>query len=449
MGKLFGTDGIRGVANVELTPELALDLGRSSIYTLHKFKNKTIRIIIGKDTRLSSYMLENALASGMCSMGAQVNLVGVIPTPAVAFLSNKFDFDIGVVISASHNVFHDNGIKFFDCKGFKLQDEIEDEIEKTILFDKKKLPRFSHDKLGSVIKKKDMQKEYIDFLLEKFKNLKLNKFRVGLDCANGATFKIAPFLFRELGAEVFVINNQPNGLNINLNCGSTNLNNLSNLVIEKKLDMAFGFDGDGDRCLAIDKNGKIIYGDSILYIFVNHLKRNNLLKNNILTTTSMSNLALFNFCKNNNINIITSKIGDKYVFKDMIESGSIVGGEQSGHIILREYSTTGDGILTALFLSKIIYETDKKLDELNDLEIMPQVTKNIIIDNKPKEDIFLDKNIKNYIFELRERLKNGRVIVRVSGTEPVVRIMLDGEDQNILEEEVKKLEELFYKFIKV
>jgi phosphoglucosamine mutase len=443
--KLFGTDGIRGVANIELTPELAFNIGKSSAHVLYKIKNSSPRIIVGKDTRLSSDMLENALVSGFCSAGAKVTLTGIVPTPARAFFSKKLNFDAGVVISASHNAFYDNGIKFFDSNGFKLSDEIENEIEKIVLFEKEKLPRFSHDNLGYITKNSNIKQRYINFFFEKFKDIDLTNFKIGLDCANGSTFKIAPAIFKKLNANVFIINDKPNKININLNCGSTNLAGLIKLVKEKELDFAFGFDGDGDRCLAIDKHGNIIHGDSLLYIFINFLIKRELLENKTLVTTDMSNLALFNFCRDNNINIISSKVGDRYVCEDMIKNNSIIGGEQSGHIILTKYSTTGDGILTALYLTKIIFETKEELSKLNNLKIFPQVIKNILLNNDIKEKILLDKEIIDYIFKLKNKLKDNRILIRASGTEPVIRIMLDGENKELLEKEADDIEKIFNK----
>ena len=441
MCKLFGTDGVRGLANSELTAELAYNLGRAAAFVLARSKNHEPKIIVGKDTRISGYMLESAITAGICSVGAKTILAGVVPTPGIAYLVRKYKCDAGVVISASHNPFQDNGIKFFNSDGYKLSDTIEEQIENIMSDGKDSLPYPTGSDLGFLTYRHDAVNDYIRFLTKVLGNFSLSNLKIGLDCANGATFKAAPQVFKNLGAKVFVINNKPNGKNINLNCGSTHLLGLVDFVLENKLDVGFGFDGDGDRCLAVDKNGNIIHGDEILSICGHYMKQKGLLNQNTIVATIMSNLGLFMMGKKYGILVEKTAVGDRYVLEKMRKYGYNLGGEQSGHIIFSDYNTTGDGILTALYLSKIMSETNKNLLSLNNLmSVMPQVLVNAKVNNSKKNQYMFNPQIKSEIKRLEEKFSdNGRILIRPSGTEPLVRVMLEGMDKSTLSTEALRL----------
>ncbi len=448
MRKLFGTDGVRGLANAELTPQLAYNLGRAGAFVLSN-SNHVPKIIVGKDTRISGYMFECALAAGICSVGAKVILAGVVPTPGIAYLVREYNCDAGIVISASHNPFHDNGIKFFNSEGYKLSDELEEQIENIIFNAQDILPCPTADKLGFVTYRHDAIDDYIKFLINTFGDINLSGLKIGLDCANGATFKTAPIVFEKLGAQVFVINNKPDGKNINLNCGSTHLDSLVQFVLENDLDVGFGFDGDGDRCLAVDNNGNIIHGDEILSICGHYMKQNGLLKHDTIVATIMSNLGLFMMGEKYGINVEKTGVGDRYVLEKMLECGYNLGGEQSGHIIFSDYNTTGDGILTALYLSKIMAATNKNLRALNNLmSIMPQVLVNAKVSNSKKNQYMLNDQIKTEIKMLEEKFaNNGRVVIRPSGTEPLIRVMLEGANKSLLNQEAVRLAGIMEKYL--
>ena len=449
MAKLFGTDGVRGVANLELTPKIAYDLGRAGAFVLSDFLKHKSKILIGKDTRISGDLLEAALISGICSVGVDVDLVGVIPTPGIAYLTKKNNYDAGIMISASHNPFYDNGIKFFNKNGYKLSDEMENKIEE-IIFDKSdSLPKITHEKIGVVNRKYNLLDDYANFLESSFNGLDLKNFKIALDCANGATFKIAAQIFKNLGAKVYVINNQPDGININLNCGSTHIDGLVKFVFENNCDIGFGFDGDGDRCLIVDSNGKIIYGDEILSIIGCYMKSKKILKENTIVTTIMSNLGLFMVGKKEKINIIKTKVGDRYILEEMLKDDYNLGGEQSGHIILSDYNTTGDGILTALYVSKIMFESGGKICDLNNMQVMPQVLVNAKVSNLKKNDYLSNMEIRNAIKSLENEFgEAGRVVIRPSGTEPVIRVMLEGQNKNLLNQAAMNLANLIEKKLK-
>lgn len=449
MAKLFGTDGVRGVANLELTPKIAYNLGRAGAFVLSGFLKHKSKILIGKDTRISGDLLEAALTSGICSVGVDVDLVGVIPTPGIAYLAKKNNYDAGIMISASHNPFYDNGIKFFNRNGYKLSDEMENKIEE-IIFDKSdNLPKITHEKIGSVNYKYNLLDDYADFLESSFSGLDLSNFKIALDCANGATFKIAARIFKNLGARVYVINNQPDGININLNCGSTHIDGLIKFVFENNCDIGFGFDGDGDRCLIVDSNGKIIYGDEILSIIGCYMKSKKILKQNTIVTTIMSNLGLFMVGKKEKINIIKTKVGDRYILEEMLKDDYNLGGEQSGHIILSDYNTTGDGILTALYISKIMFESGGKICDLNNMQVMPQVLVNAKVSNIKKNDYLSNIEIRNAIKSLENEFgEAGRIVIRPSGTEPVIRVMLEGQNKNLLDQAAMNLANLIEKKLK-
>lgn len=438
MGRYFGTDGIRGVANSELTPELAFKLARASAYRLEEDNNKLI--IIGKDTRISGDMLEAALVAGYTSMGFDVKLLGVIPTPAVAHLVLEYNAEAGIVISASHNSFEFNGIKYFGSNGYKLPDEVETDIED--LIDKyKAIEERPVDKdLGRVIYDHEAASKYKKYL-EKCASVNLNGYKVALDCGNGATYKIAPEIFKELGAEVISINIEPNGVNINDKCGSTHPEDLQKLVVENNCDIGFAYDGDGDRLITVDEKGNLLDGDHFLAILAMHLKNLGKLENNGVVGTVMTNIGLGEFCNTQEINLIKASVGDRYVLEKMLAEGYCIGGEQSGHIIFKEHATTGDGILSSLMLMQVVVESSKKVSELNELmTTYPQILVNAKVKNEFKKSYEVDGEIQEEIKRVEAIFEGqGRVLIRPSGTEPLVRVMIEGKDLEILEREANKI----------
>jgi len=436
MSKLFGTDVIRGVANeYPMTPDMVTQIGQATAYILKKRKHRS-RIVIGKDTRLSGYMIESSLVSGICSMGTDVIIVGPIPTPAIAFLTKNLDTDAGIMISASHNPYMDNGIKIFSKKGFKLSDEEENQIEELIL--SKKLPTLlmNAENLSKVSREEDASGRYIVFLKNSFpRNLDLEGMKIVLDCANGATYKVAPTLFREMRAEVIALNVDPDGKNINLDCGSLYPEDLAKKVVETGSDIGLAVDGDGDRLISVDEKGNILNGDKVIAICAKRLKDENALENNTVVTTVMSNLGLSIAFKEMGIKNVATKVGDRYVLEEMIKNNCILGGEDSGHVIFREHHTTGDGILTALQLLSVMKKENKSLSELSKvMKTFPQVLINVKVRRKaPLEEV---PELKSVIADVEEELAgNGRVLVRYSGTQPVCRVMLEGPD----EKETKRL----------
>ncbi|MBI5182251.1 MAG: phosphoglucosamine mutase [Nitrospirae bacterium] len=431
MRRLFGTDGIRGVANIEpMTGEMAMKLGRAAAYI---FKNKTgrHRIVIGKDTRLSGYMLESALTSGICSMGVDVLLIGPLPTPGIAFITRALRADAGVVISASHNPYEDNGIKFFSEDGFKLPDKLEFEIEDLIFSGKIDSIRPTAKDMGKAYRINDAEGRYIEFAKNSIpKGMDFEGMRIVVDCANGAAYKVIPMMLRELGAEVIAIGVEPNGANINDGCGSLYPQRLQELVLEKKADLGIAYDGDADRAIFSDENGKEVNGDQIMAMCAIETKRDGRLKNNTLVTTVMSNMGLDIAMKNSGINVIKTKVGDRYVLEEMLKKDCNLGGEQSGHIIHLDYNTTGDGIITTLQVLSIMNKSKKRMSELAlYMTTFPQVLLNVKV--KEKKEIssipMVSKAIKDSEAGLGD---NGRILVRYSGTEPVARIMIEGEDEN-------------------
>jgi phosphoglucosamine mutase len=444
MGKLFGTDGIRGVANVDITPELAFALGMAGAYVLTKEAKHSPRILIGVDTRLSGDLILAGLTAGMCSLGANVYVAGVIPTPGIAHLVRKYNFDAGVVISASHNSFEDNGIKFFNSEGYKLDDKIELEIEAVMDNGLDKLERATGTKIGRRHLSSNALQDYIDFLILTLNDLKLDGMKIAIDCANGATYKAAPKIFEQLGAEIFVMHNKPDGFNINKDCGSTHMESLQEFVIENKMDIGIAFDGDGDRCLLVDEKGKLIDGDEIMSMLCVDLKEKGELVNNTLVATIMSNLGLFIMGEKLDINIEKTNVGDRYVLEKMLEKGYILGGEQSGHVIFLKHNTTGDGILTALQIVALMKNKQKSLSKLNNvMQILPQVIINAKVDNNNKYKYIDDSIIKSEIDKLEVKFKGtGRVLVRASGTEALVRVMIEGIDESVLREDATKLAKL-------
>lgn len=430
MQKLFGTDGVRGVANTELSSILALKLGCASANVLRK-KHEGAKIIIGRDTRISGDILESAIASGVCSMGVDVHLAGVIPTPAVAYLAEKLHAEAGVVISASHNPMRDNGIKFFGGDGYKLPDEIESEIEQQIdNYDS--LPRPEGAGVGRMYREHELLDMYLDHLIRSFPK-KLNGLRLVLDCANGAVYEAAPELFSRLGAEITVINSDPDGLNINENCGSLHPEILKEQVVEHGAYAGLAFDGDGDRAILVDEKGRTVDGDHVMAICALHLSSKGKLPHSSVAATVMSNMGLEVALKNNGISLVRTKVGDRYVVEEMRRSGIAIGGEKSGHIIFSDVSTTGDGLVTGLQVLNIMIETGKPLSELADrMTEYPQILKNVVVARKEGWESLPE--LSSAVKEGEDLLEGrGRVFVRASGTEKLIRVMAEGPDQEELE----------------
>ena len=434
MRKYFGTDGVRGVANTELNCELAYKLGRAGGYVLAQGKDK-VKVIVGKDTRVSGDMLEAALISGLMSVGCDVITVGVIPTPGVAYLTKKYEADCGVVISASHNPVEYNGIKFFNKDGYKLDDTVELEIENYIDNIEKVDCHPVGNKVGRNISVDNAQRDYIDYL-KSIINVDFEGLKVVLDCANGAAYKVAPIVFAELGANVLTINSQPDGNNINDNCGSTHPERLQKAVLENKADLGLAYDGDADRLIAVDEKGNIVDGDHIMVLSAIYLKRKGKLAQDTLVVTVMSNIGLTIAAKEHNINLATTKVGDRYVLEEMKNSGYNLGGEQSGHMIFLDYNTTGDGVLSSLVLAQIVLEEGKNLSELASVMLKyPQVLVNARIKNENKNSYMEYPEIKSEIERIENLLDgSGRVLIRPSGTEPLVRVMLEGKEEGQIKE---------------
>ena len=425
MGKLFGTDGVRGVANTELTGRLAYELGRAGAYVLTKETYHTPRILVGMDTRISGDMLESALTAGICSMGAHAVLAGIVPTPAVAYLVRKYKLDAGIVISASHNPVEYNGIKFFNNEGYKLRDELEDMIEEIVLSDKDELPKPTGEFVGTKSIAEDALDDYIDFLTS----------------TGSVNFKAAPIALLNLGAELCIIHNEPNGNNINRNCGSTHIESLCELVKENGADIGFAFDGDADRCLAVDENGEIIDGDKILAICGLYLKEKDRLPGNTVVGTVMSNMGLSVMGNKHGITIEQAGVGDRYVIEKMLEGGYTLGGEQSGHIIFHDYNTTGDGIITAIQMLTVLKERGCKASELAKImDVYPQVLVNAKIKNENKDKYMENPEVRDAVYELEKKFEGeGRVLIRPSGTEPLVRVMIEGKDIEQMQRDAERL----------
>ena len=451
MGRLFGTDGARGIANTELTCELAMEIGRAAAMVLTKQTNKKPKVLIGMDTRASSQMLESAITAGLCSVGADVMLLGEIPTPAVAYLVRKYEYDAAVMISASHNPCEYNGIKIFQGTGYKLPDALEEEIE-SIILDKAQVPPVKvGGEVGRVTKSKTAVNDYTEYLLnvvekdmEEYSISDLSDLKIAVDCANGASSVTAPDMFMKLCPNALFIGSHPNGTNINENCGSTHLELLSDFVVRNNCDVGLAFDGDADRFLAIDENGNEIDGDKLISIFAKYLKSKNKLNNNTAVVTVMSNMGFFKFCEENDIKCEKAKVGDRYVLENMLKGGYNIGGEQSGHIIFLDHSTTGDGELSALKLLLVMKETKKKLSELaSEMKVYPQTLINVRVSDFGKARFPHDNEIKNAIAAAEKELgSEGRVLVRVSGTEPLIRVMIEGIDKekiNVLAEELAEV----------
>lgn len=443
MGKLFGTDGVRGVANRDLTETLASKIGKAGAFVLSRGSEEKVKILIGRDTRISGQMLEAALAAGICSVGADVYLLGVAPTPAVAYLTKKYGFDAGIVVSASHNSFEFNGIKFFDKTGYKLPDAVENEIEDYILDETKTMPAPEGAEIGRVYDFSDKLEEYIEKAVSTASVDFKGKFFV-LDCANGASSNTAKKAFEALGARVEVISDSPDGVNINENCGSTHMGNLCKKVKELGADAGFAFDGDADRMLAVDETGEMIDGDVIITICALSMKKKGTLKKNTLVATVMSNLGLFIMGEKNGIEIPKTKVGDRYVLEEMLKNDYSIGGEQSGHVIFLEHNTTGDGLVSAVALASVMCEEGKTLGELKKvIDIFPQVLKNAKVAKSGDNSYAEDEVIMAAIGKLEEKFSGeGRVLIRPSGTEPLVRVMIEGKNQDEITRDAEELAKL-------
>ncbi len=443
MGRLFGTDGVRGVANTELTCELAYNIGKAAAHVLTKETKHKPKILIGKDTRISGDMLEAALSAGLCSMGASVISLGVIPTPAVAFLTRKYEADAGVVISASHNSAEFNGIKIFNGNGYKLSDEIEEEIEHIIL-DNVELEIPTGDAVGTMSRCDTALSDYKEFAKSMLKGETLSGLKIAVDCANGASYKSSVETLVELGAEVFVVHNHPNGININANCGSTHTDKFCEYVKNIDVDLGLTFDGDADRLLVVDEKGTLIDGDKIMLICASYLKEHGQLAKDTLVTTVMTNLGLVNAAKERGIKIAQTKVGDRYVLEEMLKYGYTLGGEQSGHIIFLDYNTTGDGLCSALLLLSILKKTGEKLSDLSSVFTpLPQVIINAKVSNAKKNTYTEDEVVMEAIREVEAEFSgNGRVLIRPSGTEPCVRVMIEGPDYELIKQKASYLVKL-------
>jgi phosphoglucosamine mutase len=440
MARLFGTDGVRGVANSELTPEMSFRLGRAYGYLLAK-KGPHPRILLGKDTRISGDLLEGAFCGGACSVGCDILRVGVLPTPGVAYLTRKLAAQGGVMISASHNPIEDNGIKIFSHEGFKLPDEMEEQIEEIVLAHEDHLPRPVGEEVGRVIERVDACHLYVEFV-KSLLDCSLEGIRLVIDCAHGAAWDVAPRIFKDLGAEVLVLNNQPNGVNINVNCGSTNPGLLQKVVVADRAHVGIAFDGDADRCLAVDEKGHVLNGDQMLTLFAGSMKEEGKLTGSAIVATVMSNLGLEHALNDEDIGLFRTKVGDRHVLEEMRARGLVLGGEQSGHIIFLEHNTTGDGLITATTLARILKRKMRPLSDLaSRMRQMPQLLVNVRAKHKDR----LDENeeICRAIAETEQLLLNrGRLLVRASGTEPLVRVMAEGPDEGELNEIVGRIAHL-------
>ena len=443
MSRMFGTDGVRGIANDELTPLLAMQLGQAGAYVLTKENKHKPTIMVGCDTRISGDMLAHALMAGICSVGANAIYVGVIPTPAIAYLTRKYKVEAGVVISASHNPMEFNGIKFFDGNGYKLPDSMEDEIETLIHSGMKGVEFPTGSAVGKVKVRKDAREEYINHAVQTVP-VDLSGMKIVVDCAEGASHYTSVEALRQLGANVVPIHNMPDGTNINSNCGSTHMEELQARVVYEKANIGLAFDGDADRLLAVDELGNVVDGDQIMAIVGAHMRNMGKLKQNTLVVTVMSNLGLFLFGENEKIHMEKTKVGDRYVLERMREIGASLGGEQSGHIIFLDENTTGDGLLSALHLLEVVRVTGKPLSELAKImTVMPQALVNAKVPNHRKDHYMEYPEIADAIAKLEADFAGeGRVLIRPSGTEPKVRVMIEGKDKNKIDMEARKLAEL-------
>lgn len=444
MGRIFGTDGARGVANTEISCTLAMDIGRAAAMVVARDHHKRKPVfLVGHDTRISHDMLESAIAAGLCSVGADVVTLGTVPTPAVAYLVANSDADAAIMLSASHNPYEFNGIKIFGAEGFKLTDEEEMEIEEIVLDHVLPYDLKWNDELGVIRSGETLVEQYIDHIVSTVER-DLSGIRVAADCANGSASATAAKIFAKLGADVTILNDEPNGVDINDNCGSTHIDVLGKYVRENGFDLGVAFDGDADRCLAVDENGELVDGDKLIAIFSSQMKREGKLANDTAVVTVMSNMGFFKFAEQAGIHVEKTSVGDRYVLQNMLEHGHCIGGEQSGHIIFREFMTTGDGQLTAVQLLWAIKKSGKKLSELAQLmQVYPQVIFNVRADKEMKRMVKVDEGVLKRQQQLEEGMNgNGRILVRPSGTEPVIRIMVEGLDREAIMNAAKSMEQI-------
>lgn len=433
MGRLFGTDGVRGIANSELTCELAMKLGRAAAMVLSNNSRRRPLFVIGMDTRISSEMLSSAITAGLCSVGADVMILGTVPTPAVAYLIGKYKADAGIMISASHNSAEYNGIKMFSGDGYKLADVLEEEIESIVIDNAKDFKPVEGANVGKVTYADSAVKHYVEHLKSTIPN-SLDGIKIAIDCANGSASVTAERLMAEVGADATILYDKPDGININEDCGSTHLEKLSKFVVENKMDIGIAFDGDADRCLCVDENGEVIDGDQIMAICALDMKERGKLAKQTAIGTILTNLGFVKFCEANDINFIATKVGDRYVLEEMLLEEYNFGGEQSGHVIFRDYATTGDGELTAIQLLSLVKRSGKKVSEL--VKIMnkyPQVSINVKVSQEGKVQFYTNSKVKKAIDDAKEKLSDtGRIVVRPSGTEPKIRVMVECFDEELL-----------------
>ncbi|MCI8891684.1 MAG: phosphoglucosamine mutase [Eubacterium sp.] len=448
MGRMFGTDGVRGVAGAELTIELATQLGQAGAFVLTREKEHQPTLIVGCDTRISGGMLASALMAGICSVGANAIYVGVLPTPAVAYLTRRHKVDAGVMISASHNPMEFNGIKFFNGDGYKLSDELEDEIEALIKNHMKDVTLPIGSGVGRIDYRFDIRDKYVEFI-KKCVPVNLHGLKIVADCAEGAAYYTSVKALRELGADLIAIHTNPDGTNINANCGSTHMDELKARVVYEKADIGLAFDGDADRLLAVDEKGNLVDGDQLMAICGNYMKQKGTLKKDTIVVTVMSNLGFTVMGQKNGIHVEKTKVGDRYVLENMRENGYNIGGEQSGHIIFLDDNTTGDGLLSALHVLQVMVDTRKKLSELAAvMEIYPQALVNAKVPNHKKEHYMEYAEIEEAISRLEKKFNGeGRVLIRPSGTEPLVRVMIEGKNQQEIDKEARELAELITKIM--
>lgn len=435
MGRLFGTDGVRGIANGTLTCELAMNIGRAAACVLTANTEHRPKFIIGSDTRISSDMLISAICAGVTSVGADVMVLGVVPTPAVAYLVGKYNADAGIMISASHNPASFNGIKIFSSDGFKLPDALEEQIETLIIYNNLGASVVTDEKIGTVSYSDTAIDDYITHIRSTI-NSKFDGLKIAVDCANGSSSVTAAKLFDGLGADVTIMCDKPDGININKDCGSTHLDKLSKYVVENGCDLGIAFDGDADRCLCVDEKGNVVDGDFIMAVCALDMKETGKLNKNTVVGTIMTNFGFTKFCEDNNIKFIPTKVGDRFVLEEMLLEDYAFGGEQSGHVIFRDYATTGDGQLTALQLLDVISRKKKKLSELACVMTRyPQCIVNITVSAEGKLKFYTDAHIKEAIDDAKKRLSGtGRIVVRPSGTEPLIRVMTEGMDMKLIDD---------------
>ncbi|MBC5752812.1 phosphoglucosamine mutase [Roseburia sp. BX0805] len=448
MARMFGTDGVRGVAGSELTIELATQLGQAGAYVLTKEQEHQPTIIVGCDTRISGGMLASALMAGICSVGANAIYVGVVPTPAIAYLTRKHKVDAGVVISASHNPMEFNGIKFFNGDGYKLSDALEDEIEALIRSNMDGVTLPTGSGVGRIDYRFDLRDEYVEFM-KKCVPVDLKGLKIVVDCAEGASYYTSVRTLEDLGANLIPIHITPDGTNINANCGSTHMDELQARVVYEKADLGIAFDGDADRMLAVDENGKMVDGDQLMAICGNYMKEKGTLKKNTIVVTVMTNLGFTLMGEEKGIHVEKTRVGDRYVLENMLQNGYNIGGEQSGHIIFLDDNTTGDGLLSALHLLQVMVETGRKLSDLAAvMEVLPQALVNAKVPNHKKDKFMEYAEISDAIKKVEERFGGeGRVLIRPSGTEPLVRVMIEGKNQEEIDSEAKKLADLITKIM--